>query len=256
MGRPGRARRRATSSRRSRRRWPRSARPARRPGRGSGSGRRRCAERWPQWSRTGSAGSPSSAGPGTSPRCGAPPSAADAAALRGLAKGKVAMTWVPWSSRRLAAASGYGAGVRAPGWYDHLFRHGGPQVIARWFCEVARVLRAGGYAGVAGAGDRRHPPGRDAGDAAPPPPGRPGRGDRRRGRGARRRRRGAHGAGPGGPRGRHGGGLGAGRHADGAAGPGPRVHPAPPAPEAGGPDAWSSTCAGRRSWPGRTCSTG
>ena len=70
---------------------------------------------------------------------------ADAAALRGLAKGKVAMTWVPWSSRRLAAASGYGAGVRAPGWYDHLFRHGGPQVIARWFCEVARVLRAGGY---------------------------------------------------------------------------------------------------------------
>ena len=74
-----------------------------------------------------------------------PPSAADAAALRGLATSKVAMTWVPWSSRRLAAASGYGAGVRAPGWYDHLFRHGGPQVIARWFCEVARVLRAGGY---------------------------------------------------------------------------------------------------------------
>jgi hypothetical protein len=75
-----------------------------------------------------------------------PPSAADAAALRGLATAKVAMTWVPWSSRRLAAASGYGAGVRAPGWYDHLFRHGGPQVIARWFCEVARVLRVGGYA--------------------------------------------------------------------------------------------------------------
>ena len=38
------------------------------PGRGSGSERRRCAERWPQWSRTGSVGSPSSAGPGTSPR--------------------------------------------------------------------------------------------------------------------------------------------------------------------------------------------
>jgi hypothetical protein len=80
------------------------------------------------------------------PALRSPPSADDAAALRGLAKGKVAMTWVPWSSRRLAAASGYGAGVRAPGWYGHLFRHGGPQVIARWFCEVARVLRAGGYA--------------------------------------------------------------------------------------------------------------
>jgi hypothetical protein len=58
----------------------------------------------------------------------------------------VARTWVPWSSRRLAAASGYGAGVRAPGWYDHLFRHGGPLVVARWFCEVARVLRVAGYA--------------------------------------------------------------------------------------------------------------
>jgi hypothetical protein len=79
------------------------------------------------------------------PALRAPPSAADAAALRGLNRAKVSMTWVPWSSRRLAAGSGYGAGVRAPGWYDHLFRHGGPQVIARWFCEAARVLRAGGY---------------------------------------------------------------------------------------------------------------
>ena len=56
------------------------------------------------------------------------------------------MTWVPWSSRRLAAATGYGAGVRAPGWYHHLFTHAGPDVVARWFCEVAAVLRAGGYA--------------------------------------------------------------------------------------------------------------
>ncbi len=55
------------------------------------------------------------------------------------------MTWVPWSSRRLAAGTGYGAGVRAPGWYHHLFRHAGPDVVARWFCEVAVVLRAGGH---------------------------------------------------------------------------------------------------------------
>jgi hypothetical protein len=55
------------------------------------------------------------------------------------------MTWVPWSSRRLAAGSGYGAGVRAPGWYHHLFTHAGPDVVARWFCEVAAVLRAGGH---------------------------------------------------------------------------------------------------------------
>ena len=70
VGRPGRARRRATSSRPSWKRWPRSGRPARRPGpreaaaRGGdapGAGRGR--------SRRGSAGSRSCAGPGTSPRC-------------------------------------------------------------------------------------------------------------------------------------------------------------------------------------------
>ena len=72
--------------------------------------------------------------------------AGDDALLRRLPKVKVAMTWVPWSSRRLAASSGYGAGARAPGWYHHLFHHAGPDVIARWFCEVAAVLRAGGYA--------------------------------------------------------------------------------------------------------------
>ena len=73
------------------------------------------------------------------------PAEADRALLRGLPSVKVAMTWVPWSSRRLAASTGYGAGVRAPGWYHHLFTHAGPDVVARWFCEVAAVLRAGGY---------------------------------------------------------------------------------------------------------------
>jgi hypothetical protein len=64
---------------------------------------------------------------------------------RGRLTTTVAMTWIPWTSRRLAAGSGYGAGVRAPGWYHHLFEHAGPEVIARWFCEVAAVLRRGGY---------------------------------------------------------------------------------------------------------------
>jgi hypothetical protein len=67
---------------------------------------------------------------------------ADAATLRGLAKVKVGVTWVPWTHRRLATATGYGAGVTAPGWYHHLHRHAGPDVIARWFAEAARVLRA------------------------------------------------------------------------------------------------------------------
>lgn len=54
---------------------------------------------------------------------------ADTALLRGLARVKVEATWAPWTSQRLAAASGYGAGVASPGWYAHLHetwsRHGG-----------------------------------------------------------------------------------------------------------------------------------
>ena len=71
---------------------------------------------------------------------------ADVATLRGLPKVKAAITWVPWTHRRLATATGYGAGVTAPGWYHHLFAHAGPDVIARWFTEAARVLRAADYA--------------------------------------------------------------------------------------------------------------
>jgi hypothetical protein len=66
----------------------------------------------------------------------------DKALLRALPKVKAAITWVPWTHRRLASATGYGAGVAVPGWYHHLFTHAGPDVIARWFTEVARVLRA------------------------------------------------------------------------------------------------------------------
>jgi hypothetical protein len=69
------------------------------------------------------------------------PATGDAKLLRGLRKEKVAVTWVPWTHERLAAASGYGAGVGSPGWYHHLFIHAGPNVIARWFAEAARVLR-------------------------------------------------------------------------------------------------------------------
>lgn len=67
---------------------------------------------------------------------------ADTALLRGMPKVKSAVTWVPWTHRRLASAMGYGAGVTAPGWYHHLYTHAGPDVIARWFAEAARVLRA------------------------------------------------------------------------------------------------------------------
>lgn len=69
----------------------------------------------------------------------------DAALLRGLPKVKSAVTWVPWTHRRLATATGYGAGVTAPGWYHHLYAHAGPDVIARWFAQAAQVLRAGDH---------------------------------------------------------------------------------------------------------------
>ncbi|HEV2759678.1 MAG TPA: DUF5682 family protein, partial [Acidimicrobiales bacterium] len=60
--------------------------------------------------------------------------AADAITLKGLPRVKVSATWVPWTSGRLAAASGYGAGITSPGWYSHLF-NAPDQVVARWFVK-------------------------------------------------------------------------------------------------------------------------
>ena len=69
-----------------------------------------------------------------------PTAAADARVLAGMPKRKVAVTWAPWTHGRLAAASGYGAGVTSPGWYDHLFNT--PDLpIARWLTRVAGALR-------------------------------------------------------------------------------------------------------------------
>src|SRR5580693_4194359 len=72
-----------------------------------------------------------------------PAAAADDRLLRGLPKVKVTMTWVPWTYGRLSYASGYGAGIRSPGWYDHLFSSPG-QPIERWLTRAAGVLRAEG----------------------------------------------------------------------------------------------------------------
>jgi len=65
----------------------------------------------------------------------------DAQMLRGLPKVKVGLSWVPWTHRRLAASSGYGAGVRSPGWYAHVFHHPGEPGVSRWFVDAARLLR-------------------------------------------------------------------------------------------------------------------
>jgi hypothetical protein len=69
-----------------------------------------------------------------------PPAAADDRLLRGLPKVKATLTWVPWTYGRLSYTSGYGAGIRSPGWYDHLFSSAG-QPIERWLAKAAAVLR-------------------------------------------------------------------------------------------------------------------
>ncbi|TDC41422.1 hypothetical protein E1281_37390 [Actinomadura sp. KC345] len=68
------------------------------------------------------------------------PAAHDDRTLRGLPKARIAMTWVPWTHGRLAGRSGYGAGVRSPGWYHHLFA-ARDRPIERWLTAAARVLR-------------------------------------------------------------------------------------------------------------------
>lgn len=68
---------------------------------------------------------------------------ADQALLKGLPKLKVATTWVPWTHRHLTRASGYGAGIASPGWYEHLWHSDAaqrPRSIG-WLARVARLMR-------------------------------------------------------------------------------------------------------------------
>jgi hypothetical protein len=68
---------------------------------------------------------------------------ADQALLKGLAKVKVQTTWVPWTHRHMTRASGYGAGITAPGWYEHLWLSQAgtrPRAIG-WLARVARLMR-------------------------------------------------------------------------------------------------------------------
>ncbi len=66
--------------------------------------------------------------------------AADDELLKGLSKVKVRATWTPWTHARLTSASGYGAGVVAPGWYAHLWQ-AGDDAVERWYAKAARTLR-------------------------------------------------------------------------------------------------------------------
>ena len=77
----------------------------------------------------------------------------DRVVIRDLPKVKVNATWVPWTDSRLAAASGYGAGVISPGWYRHLWDlHAGggtadPSMFAAgWQARTAALMRSAGHA--------------------------------------------------------------------------------------------------------------
>jgi hypothetical protein len=72
-----------------------------------------------------------------------PPAKADNELLKGLPKNKVEAAWVPWSNGSLSRDGGYGAGVTAPGWYEHLWHTRNPHHrLVGWLAKVARLLRA------------------------------------------------------------------------------------------------------------------
>ena len=70
-----------------------------------------------------------------------PPARQDDETLRGMAKVKTAAAWVPWSYERLAYASGYGAGVLSPAWYELMWEKRSA-LGAEWLTRAARLLRA------------------------------------------------------------------------------------------------------------------
>jgi hypothetical protein len=68
------------------------------------------------------------------------PAKPDGELLKGLPRTRTVATWIPWTASRLSYRSGYGAGVSAPGWYQHLWTHP-EQPTLRWTVRAARTLR-------------------------------------------------------------------------------------------------------------------
>ncbi|MEZ5538199.1 MAG: DUF5682 family protein [Thiolinea sp.] len=83
-----------------------------------------------------------------------PTAKADNDLLKGLPKLKTTATWVPWTHERLSSASGYNAGIDAPGWYAHIWNSSLPAPLAgegpgnglttRWLTQVAHTFRQQG----------------------------------------------------------------------------------------------------------------
>ncbi len=77
----------------------------------------------------------------------------DAMLLEELPTVEIEFAWMPWTYGRLSTLTGYGAGVKSPGWYHHLWRmrHEGPngakpiEVVVEWVQQVAQLLREQGF---------------------------------------------------------------------------------------------------------------
>lgn len=65
----------------------------------------------------------------------------DKSRLKGLKKVTTQATWVPWTYERLSFASGYGAGVLSPAWYELLYTKQRGAIVAQWMVRAARLLR-------------------------------------------------------------------------------------------------------------------
>lgn len=52
----------------------------------------------------------------------------------------VAATWVPWTYDRLSRRNGYGAGIDAPGWYEHIWQTK-DHLVESWMVRVAQLMR-------------------------------------------------------------------------------------------------------------------
>lgn len=64
----------------------------------------------------------------------------DNALLKGLPKVKVECTWIAWTNSRLTYTSGYGAGIQAPNWYQHLWQQPDDDGVL-WLSQAAALLR-------------------------------------------------------------------------------------------------------------------
>jgi hypothetical protein len=73
-----------------------------------------------------------------------PPAKNDNALLRGMKRQKMLATWIPWTYQRLSFASGYGAGVRSPAWYELIYAYPPSKRIEAWMSRVAGLFRKEG----------------------------------------------------------------------------------------------------------------